>query len=103
MKGLFGGHTGLGDGETFTTLRLLTTFFGEGFLATFFLATGFFVTLGFALTLVFEVVFGVALAVALAVGLGVGFVVAANTVLDEAIIAPATIIASTRPFIRDSI
>jgi hypothetical protein len=67
------------------------TFFGEGFLT-----TGFFVA-------VFFVGLGVDLAVVLAVGFGVGFVVAAKTVLVEAIIAPATIIASTRPFIRDSI
>ena len=60
---------------------------------------GFLVTFGFGL----GVGFGVALAVVFTVGLGVGLVVAANTVLVEAIIAPATIIASTRPFIRDSI
>lgn len=77
-----GGHFGEGDGVAFTTLRLYTTFFGAGFLTTGFL---------------------VALAVILAVGLGVGAVVAAKAVLVEAIIAAATIIESTRPFIRDSI
>lgn len=98
-----GGHFGEGEGETLTTLRLYTTFFGDGFLTEGFFVAGFFVTFGFALTLAFGVGFGVALTVALTLGLGVGFVVAANTVLVEAIIAPATIIASTRPFIRDSI
>ncbi len=90
-----GGHFGEGEGETLTTLRLYTTFFGDGFLTEGFFVAGFFVTFG--------VGFGVALTVALTLGLGVGLVVAANTVLVEAIIAPATIIASTRPFIRDSI
>ena len=60
---------------------------------------------GFCVVLVldFGVDFTVAFAVALALGFDVGLLVAANAVLVEAIIAPATIIESRRPFIRDSI
>lgn len=92
-----GGHFGEGDGAIFTLLRLETVFFLVG--VAFFLATGFFVTFGVALALGF----GVALAVDLTVGFGVGLVVAPSAVLVEAIIATATIIESTRPFILDSI
>ena len=74
---------------------LATVFFTAGFLTTGFFVTVFFVDLAVGL--------GVAFFVVLAVGLGVGFVVAAHEVPIEAIIAPATIIESTRPFILDSI
>lgn len=66
----------------------MVLFFGAGFFATVFLTADFFAT-GFF--------------VDLAIGLGVGFVVAAHVVPIDAIIAPAMIIESTRPFILDSI